>query len=180
MSSIITQWQTKFDEALASIERFRQHDNPDMRRITRWLMETSANAYSFLPPGWAGCYTNAQHFAALLQTIHHALVDDGDITFVAVNGRPMIVFVWRDDLHMVELRTEVEQHADTSRGRSVSLEVIDGVEAFIARQDRYERYQDDRIALGDRRRAGQLTMDDWRTAQFALEAEYQADIKLGA
>lgn len=79
-----------YNKAIASINSFLA-DN-EMRDLTRWLLETDANPYSFLPEKWAGCVNSAEGMASLLHHIHHAVYDDGDICFVAVNDEPRIVF----------------------------------------------------------------------------------------
>ena len=52
-------------------------------------------------------YDNAQDFEALCDTIYHALVDDGDIAFVRVNGMcPTIVFKCRWEIKVEDLLTK--------------------------------------------------------------------------
>ncbi len=166
-------WREKFDGALERIERFRNDDTPDMRLITRWLMETEANPYGFIERGYARAFESAEGFAGLLHSIHHALVDDGEITFVAVNGRPMIVFANREEIGCVELRSEVEQMAAERRGIETVYDFIDGVAAFIDRQDRYEAHRAAHIALADQRRAKTISIDEWRALAKELDADYE-------
>jgi hypothetical protein len=134
----VDHWRDSFEAALEKIEQYRNDPDRDMRLITLWLMETEANPYGFIERGHARAFESAEGFAGLLHTIHHALVDDGEICFVAVNGRPMIVFANRDELGYVELRSEVEVAIAERRGIETTYDVIDGVAAFIDRQDRYE------------------------------------------
>lgn len=94
-------FQKNYNEAITNINRFlhipkNQHDY-SMVSLVKWMMETDANPYSYLPHNWAGSTNNAEMFSSLLHTIHHALYDDGDITFVTVNGEPRIVFVWKHE-----------------------------------------------------------------------------------
>lgn len=92
-------FQKNYDDAIKSIKKFLEPTeyDPSMHELVKWMMETDANPYSYLPHGWAGSLESAQSFASLLNMIHHALYDDGDITFVTVNDEPRIVFVWRHD-----------------------------------------------------------------------------------
>jgi hypothetical protein len=170
-------WRERFDGALERIERFRNDDTPDMRLITRWLMETEANPYGFIERSYARAFESAEDFAGLLHTIHHALVDDGEICFVAVNGRPMIAFANRDEIGYVELRSEVEVAIAERRGIETKYDFIDGVTAFIDRQDRYEAHRAAHIALGDLRRAKTITVDEWRAQAKELDADYERSIK---
>lgn len=85
-------WRESFQASIDKIAGYHADVDLDMQRLTRWLMETATNPYDFLTPSDAATFRSADLFAGLLHSIHHALVDDGEITFVAVNGRPMIVF----------------------------------------------------------------------------------------
>ena len=65
--------------------------------LVKWLLETDINPYSFLQPEWACSVNTADGMASLLSNIHHALYDDGDITFVTVNGQHRIIFAHPTD-----------------------------------------------------------------------------------
>jgi hypothetical protein len=173
----IDRWRDSFEAALEKIERYRNDSDPDMGLITRWLMETEANPYGFIERGYARAFESAEGFAGLLHTIHHALVDDGEICFVAVNGRPMIVFANRDEIGYVELRSEVEVAIAERRGIETKHDFIDGVAAFIDRRDRYEAHRAAHIALGDLRRAKTITVDEWRVQAKELDAGYERSIQ---
>ena len=134
----IDQWRATFEHSLEQIERYRNSDNEDMRLIANWLMDTEANPYSILQPGYVRALDTAEGFAGLLQIIHHALVDDGEITFVAVNGRPMIAFAAPDELHLVNLVSDVERMLEKRLGKETNYEIIGGVTEFIARQKSYD------------------------------------------
>ena len=88
-----TTFQQNYDNAIATIKDFLCSDDcAEMRGLAAWLMETDANPYSFLPEAWANSVNTADGMAGLLHYIHHAVYDDGDICFVAVNDEPRIVF----------------------------------------------------------------------------------------
>lgn len=70
---------------------------PDTSPLFKWMLETDANPYAYLPEGWAGHMSTATGCASLFHMIDHAVHDDGDITFVKVNGEPRIVFAWRHE-----------------------------------------------------------------------------------
>lgn len=92
-------FQKVHDEAVESINRFLQpyiHE-PQIDGLVLWMMETDANPYAYLPENWANLTGDAEGFAGLLHCIHHAVYDDGDITFVSVNGEPRIVFYHKSD-----------------------------------------------------------------------------------
>lgn len=90
----------KFDEIHAeSVAKIRAYcaEDSEIKEISRWLCETDDNPYSFLCGEWPQAYGSAEMFASLLHIIHHAVVDDGEITFVTVGGYPRIVFYNRHE-----------------------------------------------------------------------------------
>jgi hypothetical protein len=152
------------------ISAYRDDPDPEMRRLTRWLIDTDANPYGFLMWSNAAAFDNAQGFARLLDVIHHALVDDGEISFVAVQGRPMIVFANRDEIGNVELRMSVEIERDERLGVGVRIEILDGIEAFITRQERRDAHLEERIRLRQALKDGQITQEEWRERWAASAA----------
>jgi hypothetical protein len=99
MNDKFAAFQKNYDQAVESIKRFLEPGEyePQMNGLVKWMMETDANQYSYLPAGWAGSTESAQSFDSLLHMIHHAVYDDGDITFVTVNDEPRIVFAWHGE-----------------------------------------------------------------------------------
>lgn len=90
-----TEFKKNYDEAVESIIGFQDH--PQMGGLVRWMMETETNPYGYLPSHYAGSLSSAEAFAGLLHMIQYSLYDDGDITFVTVNGEPRIVFAWKHE-----------------------------------------------------------------------------------
>lgn len=74
----------------------------EMVSLVKWMLCTDANPYSYLPNEWASAIYSAESFVSLISHIHHALYDDGDITFVSVNNEPRIVFADRCDKNFNE------------------------------------------------------------------------------
>ena len=106
-------FQANYDEAIKTIKQLQgpSEYEPQMNGLVNWLLETDANPYSYLPEGWAGSISSAEGFASLLGVIHHAVYDDGDITFVTVNGEPRIVFVhkFEDNFRNYVLTTQEKE-----------------------------------------------------------------------
>ncbi|MCZ7862669.1 hypothetical protein O9X98_14940 [Agrobacterium salinitolerans] len=169
-------WRESFEASLEKIAGYLSDTDPGMQRLTRWLMETATNPYDFLMPSDAATFSSADLFAGLLHSIHHALVDDGEISFVAVNGRPMIVFAAHDEIENVELRGDVEREIAERRGTPRSYELLGGVEDFIFRRDRYDEHKQASFALIDARRAGQMSMEDYRARRADLDEAYRQSI----
>jgi hypothetical protein len=87
-------FQRVHDAAIETIKQCLNNttDSPPMNELVRWMIETDANPYSYLPHNWAHSLETATDFESLLNQLHHALYDDGDVTFVTVDGCPRIVF----------------------------------------------------------------------------------------
>ena len=142
-------FENAYNDAIAAIVHHMSSNNDDMRTITNWLINTDHNPYSFLQEGWAGSMSTAEGFASLLHTIHHALVDDGDISFPVVNGEPRIAFVWRYEPDVRKyILTEQEHLLDKeSRIRTIrklkddeslyDISWLNNVSEFIEHRDRF-------------------------------------------
>ena len=111
----------KFDrvheEAKASIASFLNPSEEYLKPYApffQWLFETDINPYSFLPEVWADATFTATGMSSLFSMFHHAFVDDGDVTFVMVNGFPRIVFIDRWDVEADPRRvlsdSEIDMH----------------------------------------------------------------------
>lgn len=101
-------FEQRYQTALNRIQKYLEPDeryNPPMDGLVRWMLTTDANPYSYLPKKQACMLNSATGFESLLDQIHHALYDDGDITFVRVRGVPQIAFVDRHDIN--DERTEI-------------------------------------------------------------------------
>lgn len=107
-------------EAMLHINGFLTEPS-DMQELVQWMLTTEINPYSYLPEKWAGAVTSSTSFEYLLNAIHHALYDDGDISFVTVNEEPRIVFAAPDDdnFRQKALNTQ-EQHS----GKQYTIEVL--------------------------------------------------------
>ncbi len=79
------------------------NDNDDVALLMRWIMTSDMNPFSYLPSAWAQLTHTGDGMHLLLCEIHHALLDDGDITFLVVNNAPCISFRDKHDaLHYYE------------------------------------------------------------------------------
>lgn len=167
-------WKTAYEAAVEKIKAYRSDKHEDMRLITEWLLTTESNPYDYLMLSDARSFDSAERFSGLLHAIHHALVDDGEISFVAVNGRPMIVFANRYELANVELRSDVERQIAERRGYETVIEIIDGVAAFIERRERFEIDRDAKRALFQAYRSGEIDQAQYRERYDAIHGKNQA------
>jgi hypothetical protein len=164
----LSSWRKSFDASMVAIEGYRNHSNHGMRRIACWLTETSANPYDYLDRSYAGYFSSADSFASLLQLIHHALLDDGAICFVVVNGRPMIAFEDKFEIENVDLRSSIELMVADRRGVKRQYELLDGVDAFIERRDQYERLRLESLRLRQAVADGEMTKEEMQAVLRSL------------
>lgn len=132
------EFERGYQEALASIERYRTAGD-EMSVLVEWLLNTNCNPYGFLSEGWAGSLSSAQGFAGFLSCLHHALYDDGDVTFVRVKNQPRIVFCWEHDDNFRDLvLSEQEKQMEARSGIKLRVEVMDCSPADFGRL--YDEY----------------------------------------
>lgn len=90
----------KFDqshrEAIETIKEYQQ--DKDVGVLVNWLLATDINPYSFLDDEYAQYMYTSEGFSMLCHLLHHALIDDGDVTFLSVDKKPKIGFYWKYDL----------------------------------------------------------------------------------
>lgn len=140
MNDRVKAMEQRHQEALASIEQFRTHKEPEMRAITEYLLETDANPYSFLPNGWGNALDTSTSFDSFLSIIHHALYDDGDISFPIVNGTPRMAFIWRhEDNYSNYVLSDTEKDLQKRRGTEYKIEQCQNVMDWIALHREYHR-----------------------------------------
>lgn len=133
-----------YQEAIKTIEHFLDtKDSKGIDVLAKWMMETDANPYAYLPESWAGAVGSAEMFASLLHHIHHAVHDDGEITFVTVNNEPRIIFVYPENDEMLKkyALSETEQDIASRRGSfKYDVKVLDITPGeFGALYDEYQR-----------------------------------------
>jgi hypothetical protein len=155
MTARIKAMEQRHREAIASIELYRNSDEPEMRAITEYLLATDANSYSFLPHAWAGAMETSTGFDSLLGTIHHALLDDGDISFPVVNGEPRIAFVWRNEKNYADhILSEQEKFLRSHWGSEYTVEQCKDVMDWIAQHKEYHLKDIRRCYIQDAARQG--------------------------
>lgn len=84
--------------AKASILERTSEDSP-CGRFCSWIVENHSEIYAiFLEYSYARLASDVLGMSGLLNTIHHALVDDGEISFVdlGIHG-PRAVFLWKGE-----------------------------------------------------------------------------------
>ena len=122
------EFKRAYDDAIATINFYLEPGShePQMNSLVKWMLETDANPYSFLPEQWGGALGTAEGFAGLLKFIDHALYDDGDITFVSIDGQPQIVFDHRfEDGFRERVLGEQRAQMEKKYGIEYAVNVLD-------------------------------------------------------
>lgn len=122
-------------KALDSIDRcLKDHSKPELQVLAQFLLETEENPYGFLQEHWAPALSTSTGFDSLLCHIHHALYDDGEISFPIVNGRPRIAFVWKNEDNYADyVLSETERGMRDRHGSEYRIEHCNDVYDFINR-----------------------------------------------
>jgi hypothetical protein len=90
INELKNQWQKSYEETLLSIENhLRENDKQldDEKKcvmLAKWLLTTNVSGYDFMPKGYENYRSTPYEAEYLLNLIHHALVDDGEICFVTL------------------------------------------------------------------------------------------------
>ncbi len=165
--------------ALKEIQDFLNDECPEMRAITKLLLETDVNPYGFLPKEFASGFNTSSGVASLLHVIHHALVDDGEISFPVVNGEPRIIFIsrWEDNYEEYVLN-ETEKHFKRERGNTYIIERCGDVFDFIEKFEEYNSNEVKRWFITESARFGiNVAVELYsRYAKFDPEWEFDEEV----
>lgn len=135
----INEYRKNFEGAIAEIELAMNTAN-SIQSLVRWLMGSEVSPYSYLPRSRAGLTNTAEGMLDLINEIHHAVYDDGDITFVLFNDRPVIIFAYQHEADFTDKVVKAFSHT-SDRCKSYTVEVLgDSIQEFVDRlQDYHEK-----------------------------------------
>ena len=142
-------WDSEYQQALTRIERALQEpENPtaeeeDFAKFAKWLLDTPIGTGEFACDKYLNYRTNPFVCADFLGDLHHALLDDGDVSFVQMDrcGKKYRVFMIfhdlfskdfdkvcrEDDVNKRLIRTSIDVNnrlIDFAMSRNISLENI--------------------------------------------------------
>ena len=95
----LREFEKNYHTAVEEINEYLKIEHSEFAELTKLFLDTDANPYGFCPAGWADGFCSAQGFISLLDTVYHAMYDDGDITFFVVNDEPKFGFFPNYDLN---------------------------------------------------------------------------------
>lgn len=106
----LTRMSENFKSDLDFIKEVTRKDTP-LGRLAKYLLITERNPYAIFNKGYN--QEQAHSFTNLINSLHHSLYDDGNITFYTINGKPKISLDYypkREDLlgaQMAELEKTI-------------------------------------------------------------------------
>lgn len=100
-------FELKYNDAVERIKKYQE--NEDIGVLVNWLLATDINPYSFLEDEDAKYLDGgAEDFAHICHLFHHAHVDDGEVSYIAVDGVPKIFFRYEID-QITRIKTELKK-----------------------------------------------------------------------
>lgn len=99
----------KNNEAINVLTAYAKMTDPksEVDKLCNWIANTDENSYGFfLDSGWASATCSVQGMYSLFSNIQHALEDDGELSFIIVNGSPKIVFAWADEVEQINAQVK--------------------------------------------------------------------------
>lgn len=131
MKSIIDQLEKNHQAAIKSIGEFRSAGDSISRflEVIDKYKLTVFDLFAGMTEEQLSLYqTSSCHFAGLLSTMHHAIYDDGSISFPVVNKVPYITFMERDNpFHL----REIEKTNDIRIRMNTLMSKVGGKQADI-------------------------------------------------
>lgn len=135
MTNKLTQFEKNFEIAKMKYAEIMEGEN-DAAILFKWLAENDINEwgvfhgnahYSDTLEGWIGMYHH----------LHHALYDDGDVTFVKTKFQgPKIIFYWKKENNFEEVF--MENIHDTLKESFKIVGYMDTVQEYIAEYEHHE------------------------------------------
>lgn len=101
-------WQHSYEEALNKIEDYLQPQSNDyfektqFRTLANWFMNTKHSSHEYMLGAFKGFTCDPFEFVNVLSIVNHALLDDGDISFVTMKLEEktigiFIAFIWQHE-----------------------------------------------------------------------------------
>jgi hypothetical protein len=100
INNLKNNWNKSFKEAIDNIDLMlvassNDADEKGFVNLANWLLSNNYNSYHYMPSKWEEFKENPYTTLRLLYMIHHALLDNGDISFVTlkIEGKIERVFM---------------------------------------------------------------------------------------
>ena len=135
MTTKLEQFEENFADAKHQYLAIMAGGN-DAAVLFKWIAENNINEWGIFHHGANQCST-LEGWIGMYHTLHHALYDDGEVTFVktAFQG-PRIVFFWKNEDYFEDLYYKnVDKHLKPS---FKIIGFLDNVRDFIAEYTKHE------------------------------------------
>lgn len=141
------------NQNISNILKLEQEYNKEFVELVRFILESEINPWQYLPSGWEGSLYSAQNTESLLNTIHHSLVDDGDICWINtdIHG-PFLAFIDKWDEERIKKLVDKR----FSHVGAVKYTVHGYSGDFIQALLNFEREREERLDRLERNRLTQL------------------------
>lgn len=117
MNQLHEKWNQSFQETLIKIQTYltsQENDSQEkkqFRLLANWMMETEINPYSFMPEKFTNFKDNPYQTKDTLALLQHAMVDDGDVSFVKMSigdkvERVFMIFAWSKEDNFIKICQE--------------------------------------------------------------------------
>lgn len=145
----LTQFEEKFATAKEKYLSIMKGED-DAAILFKWIAENNINEWGIFHEGANGCDT-LEGWVSMYHHLHHALYDDGDVTFVktSIHG-PRILFYWKNENNFEEVY--FKNVADYLKKSFEIIGYIDTVQEFIAEYERHDQEYESRLAALEQKR----------------------------
>jgi len=132
----LEQFEEHFEDAKHTFNNIIMKGENDAAILFKWIAENDINEWSIFHEGASGC-SSLEGWVGMYHHLHHALYDDGEVTFVKTEGQgPKIVFYWKKENNFEEL---FFKNIDKLMKKSYKIiGYIDTVQEFIAEYEQHE------------------------------------------
>ena len=135
MTNKLIRFEKNFEIAKTKYAEIMKGEN-DAAILFKWLAENDINEWGVFHGG-AHYSDTLEGWISMYHHLHHALYDDGDVTFVKTKFQgPKIIFYWKKENNFEEVF--MENIHDTLRESFKIVGYMDTVQEYIAEYERYE------------------------------------------
>lgn len=140
LEKLTIEWNKNHEKSIQSIQKTlssQSEYDADFIKLANFLLRPEINLYDVvLDIKWASSKGQATDFDGFLHTIHHAMIDDGELSFLKFeNGKCLMDFCWNNEPGCEErvfnLYQKNQGKPPAQYSKHFQFEVLNGVNEFI-------------------------------------------------